>query len=87
MMGHGNGTPAQCAQNLLKIIRGEVPYARIKGLDRTLIDRPSEQVKHLLAADMESIIGTYEPRISVSGTELTDAQALQGIMDAATNIK
>ena len=39
MKASGNGTPETCVQNLLKTIRGEVPYERLKGIDRTLIDR------------------------------------------------
>lgn len=42
MKASGNGAPEICVQNLLKTIRGEVPYERIKGIDRTLIDKPSE---------------------------------------------
>lgn len=41
MKASGNGAPEICVQNLLKTIRGEVPYERIKGIDRTLIDKPS----------------------------------------------
>ena len=32
MKASGNGAPEICVQNLLKTIRGEVPYERIKGL-------------------------------------------------------
>ena len=39
MKATGNGRPQTCVQNLLKTIRGEVPYERLKGIDRTLIDR------------------------------------------------
>ena len=31
MKASGNGAPEICVQNLLKTIRGEVPYERIKG--------------------------------------------------------
>ena len=41
MKASGNGAPEICVQNLLKTIRGEVPYERIKGIDRTLIDKPT----------------------------------------------
>ena len=39
MKASGNAAPETCVQNLLKTIRGEVPYDRIKGIDRTLIDK------------------------------------------------
>ena len=45
MKASGNAAPETCVQNLLKTIRGEVPYERIKGIDRTLIDRPSGTIK------------------------------------------
>ena len=50
MKASGNGAPEICVQNLLKTIRGEVPYERIKGIDRTLIDKPSETAATDLAA-------------------------------------
>ena len=35
MKASGNAAPETCVQNLLKTIRGEVPYERIKGIDHT----------------------------------------------------
>ena len=43
MKASGNGAPEICVQNLLKTIRGDVPYERIKGIDRTLIDKPRDR--------------------------------------------
>ena len=40
MRANGNGAPNVCASNLLRLIRGEVPYERIKGLDPRMIDKP-----------------------------------------------
>ena len=37
MRANGNGAPNVCASNLLRLIRGEVPYERIKGLDPRMI--------------------------------------------------
>ena len=59
MKASGNGAPEICVQNLLKTIRGEVPYERIKGIDRTLIDKPSETAATDLAADVEFLVETY----------------------------
>ena len=56
MKASGNGAPEICVQNLLKTIRGEVPYERIKGIDRTLIDKPSETAATDLAADVEFLV-------------------------------
>lgn len=51
-------------QNLLKTIRGEVPYERIKGIDRTLIDKPSETAATDLAADVEFLVEPTSPACS-----------------------
>ena len=53
MKAKGNGDPAQCVGNLLRLIRGEVPYERLKGLDPRLIDRPSSTAAQDLVADAE----------------------------------
>ena len=70
MKASGNGAPEICVQNLLKTIRGEVPYERIKGIDRTLIDKPSETAATDLAADVEFLVETYEPRVQLSDSDL-----------------
>lgn len=62
MLAEGNGTRQQCAANLIKTLRGECPYERAKGLDRTLIDTPSVDVAKV-KADVSWLIDTYEPRI------------------------
>ena len=51
MKAHGNGNPETCAFNLLRIVRGEIPYDRVRGRDGTLIDRPN--VTDEAAADAE----------------------------------
>ena len=70
MKASGNGTPQTCVQNLLKTTRGEVPYERIKGIDRSLIDQPSETAAPELAADVEFVVETYEPRVKLTDVEL-----------------
>ena len=66
MKASGNGTPQTCVQNLLKTTRGEVPYERIKGIDRSLIDQPSETAASELAAEVEFVVETYEPRVKLT---------------------
>lgn len=78
MKANGNGTPETCVQNLLKTIRGEVPYERIKGIDRTLIDKPSETAAPDLVADVEFVVKTYEPRAKLGTVELTALAAEVG---------
>lgn len=70
MQASGNGKPEICVQNLLKTVRGEVPYERIKGIDRTLIDQPSKTAEPDLIADVEFLIETYEPRANLNNVEL-----------------
>lgn len=86
MKASGNGTPQTCVQNLLKTIRGEVPYERIKGIDRTLIDRPSETAGPDLAADVEFVVKTYEPRAKLGTVELKALAAEVGGFELDTNI-
>jgi phage baseplate assembly protein W len=66
MKAQGNGRPEQCAENLLKITRGEVPYDRLKGLSSTAIDKPTRMASASLKADAEWLLKTYEPRIDLN---------------------
>lgn len=78
MKASGNGTPQTCVQNLLKTTRGEVPYERIKGIDRSLIDQPSETAASELAAEVEFVVETYEPRVKLTDVELVALAAEVG---------
>ena len=78
MKASGNGTPQMCVQNLLKTTRGEVPYERIKGIDRSLIDQPSETAAPELAAEVEFVVETYEPRVKLTDVELVALAAEVG---------
>lgn len=87
MKASGNGAPEICVQNLLKTIRGEVPYERIKGIDRTLIDKPSETAAAELAADVEFVVETYEPRVQLTSAELAALAAETGAFNLRTGIR
>lgn len=78
MKASGNGDPAQCVGNLLRLIRGEVPYERLKGLDPSLIDQPSSNAAQELTADAQWLIENYEPRISLESIDLIAALAEAG---------
>ena len=86
MKASGNGAPEICVQNLLKTIRGEVPYERIKGIDRTLIDKPSETAATDLAADVEFLVETYEPRVQLSDSDLKALTAQTGDFELRASI-
>ena len=78
MIAKGNGDPARCIGNLLRLVRGEVPYERLKGLDPRLIDRPSAEAAQELLADAEWLIENYETRVSVNSVDLSAELAKAG---------
>lgn len=78
MRANGNGTPAVCADNLLKIVRGEVPYERVKGLDPRLVDRPLVEAEAELQQDAEWLISTYEPRVAVQSIQVEQQEGVTG---------
>ena len=86
MKASGNGTPQTCVQNLLKTTRGEVPYERIKGIDRSLIDQPSETAAPELAAEVEFVVETYEPRVQLSDSDLKALTAQAGDFELLASI-
>ena len=87
MLAQGNSDVAVCVLNLLRTVRGEVPYARTKGLDRALIDIPATEAWRL-RADAEWVIKSYEPRASLDSVDvgaLLDA-AMSGDLVATASI-
>ncbi len=85
MRSSGNGTPEACAFNLLRTVRGEVPYERIKGLDSTLIDRPNPTSD--AAADIELTLEIYEPRIDATSIDTEAAAADLGNFGTLVELK
>ena len=83
MKAHGNGTPETCASNLLRIVRGEVPYDRVRGRSAALVDQPNATDE--AAADAEWVLETYEPRVNVESIEANPAAAFTG--DFSTLVK
>lgn len=84
MKAHGNGNPETCASNLLRIVRGEVPFDRVRGRDASLIDRPDGAEDTL--ADIEWLLETYEPRVNIESAENVAEAALTGDYSALVNI-
>lgn len=71
-----NTDPARCAENLLAIVRGEVPYDRLRGMDARLIDRPGGNAVAELQEDAAWVLETYEPRLEVDTiTVATDSES------------
>ena len=73
MRSTGNGAVEVCANNLLQITRGEVPFERVKGLDPRMIDRPLSEVKGSIRQDAEWLLDTYEPRVKVNAINIDQA--------------
>lgn len=78
MRASGNGHPQVCTQNLLQIVRGENPYERVKGLDPRMIDQPTETVAPEVMQEAEWLIETYEPRVTVNGIRVSQADGAAG---------
>ena len=85
MKEHGNGTPETCASNLLRIVRGEVPYDRVRGRDGTLIDRAN--VTDEATADAEWLLETYEPRVTVESVDTIAETPISGEFATLVNFK
>ena len=66
--GSGNGNVETCVENLLKIVQGEVPYSRLKGIDGDLIDQPNASEE--LISDAEELIEEYEERASIDNISI-----------------
>lgn len=85
MKAHGNGTPETCAYNLLRIIRGEVAYDRVRGRDGALVDQPNAKDENI--ADIEWLLNTYEPRVVVESAETTADDAIMGDYSTLVSIR
>lgn len=85
MKANGNGNPETCASNLLLIVRGEVPFDRVRGVDPAYIDQPNASEDAL--ADAEWVLETYEPRVEVETSEIDQEAAATGDFSALLNIK
>ena len=71
MKKSGNGDPKRCCENLVSIIRGEVPFDRVRGMDARTIDKPESDARFEFEADARWNIETYEPRVNADKTEIT----------------
>lgn len=86
MKASGNGDPGVCANNILCMVRGEVPFERVKGLDPRMIDKPLSSVSAELGADAEWLIETYEPRVQFDGITISQDDAANGGFSVTANV-
>ncbi len=85
MRASGNGLPEVCANNLLRMYRGEVPFERIKGLDARLIDAPITGSQVDIEQDAEFVISNYEPRVLFNSVEVSAVDS-EGGMEVTANV-
>lgn len=78
MKSKGNGEPIECANNLLRIVRGEVPFDRVKGLGSGIIDKPITEANADLREDAAWLIETYEPRAQLVDINVTRTDPING---------
>lgn len=86
MRASGNGKVNVCAENLLRIYRGEVPYERVKGLNPRLIDKPTETVRPEIQQDARWVLETYEPRAAVESVNVARDKGTEGALIVTANI-
>lgn len=87
MMAKGNSAPQVCANNLLQLVRGEVPYERVKGLDPRITDRPALTADAQLRQDADWLIDTYEPRAEIKTITVAPANAINGGFTVTADIE
>lgn len=71
MIKSGNGEPKRCVENLTCIVRGEVPFDRVRGIDARIIDKPVEQAAQELEQEALWNVETYEPRVNAETATIT----------------
>ncbi len=71
MKSSGNGKPEQCVSNLLKLFQFEVPFARLKGMDPTIIDAPESEAITKAKNHAAWLIANYEPRVTLNDINVT----------------
>lgn len=86
MRASGNGGKAVCVQNLLAIVRGEVPYDRLRGLDPRIIDRPAADAVAEAVQDADWMLGVYEPRAKIDSIGAVNDDAAEGIFRVTAEI-
>lgn len=86
MKASNNGTVQQCITNLLRMVRGECPFERCKGLDPSHTDKPTETVAPDVQQDVFWLLGIYEPRVAVDSVDVSRADA-EGTLRITVNLE
>ena len=72
MQKTGNGNTDTCVNNLLQLMRGEIPLDQLRGIRADIIDQPATTAAPLYAASARWLIDNYEPRAAFDNINLTD---------------
>lgn len=78
MKAEGNGSAQTCAYNLLSMVRGEVPYDRLRGMDAGITDAPMTTAFGRVAENVNWVLKYYEPRASTEDTSLLIEDVVKG---------
>ena len=87
MRASNNGDKAVCIQNLLAIIRGEVPYDRLRGLDPRIVDRPAGDAVAEAVQDAEWMLSVCEPRAIVDNISAVQEDAAEGVFRVTADVR
>lgn len=71
MKAYGNGAPQQCIANLTNLYQYEIPYARHKGMDASIVDKPRDEAEVTAKNHISWLIENYEPRVTVNDIEIS----------------
>ncbi len=74
MQSKGNGAPQQCVANLTNLYQYEVPYARLKGMDPSIIDMPKDEAERAAKNHLTWLISNYEPRVTINKIDVSYRQ-------------
>lgn len=86
MLKSGNGTKAQCVNNLMQLTRGDVHLDQLRGFRADLIDMPATTAAPFMAASARWVIENYEPRVAFDGFNLTTGDT-EGNFKTQTSIE
>lgn len=87
MRASGNGDKIRCTENLLAIVRGEVPFDRVRGLDVRPIDGVVEEAAEAIRQDAKWVVETYEPRVKVESIQISNKDGSSGNFLISANVR
>ena len=78
MRSSGNGNPRVCAENILKCVRGEVPYERVKGIAPDIVHAPYIDASTSFTQEASLLIEIYEPRATLNSVDIKPVDIANG---------